>query len=63
MNQANYQWKTRLNAVIYRCTDAEAAERIKAVAEAGGDVETERREMVSENPLSITIEEAALNWE
>ena len=60
MNQANYQWKTRLNAVIYRCTDAEAAERIKAVAEAGGDVETERREMVSENPLSITIEESRI---
>lgn len=59
-NQANYQWKTRLNAVIYRCADATAAERIRAIAEEGGDVETERREMVSENPLSITIEESNL---
>ena len=59
-NQGNYQWKTRLNAVIYRCADASAAEQIMAVAEQGGDVETERREMVSENPLSITIEESRL---
>ena len=59
-NQDNYHWKTRLNAVIYRCADASAAERIKTVAEQGGDVETERREMVSENPLSITIEESRL---
>ena len=49
-----------MNAIIYRCTDAEAAERITAIANSGGDVETERREMVSENPLSITIEESRL---
>lgn len=59
-HQAEYHWKTRLNAIIYRCTDAEAAERITAIANSGGDVETERREMVSENPLSITIEESRL---
>mgnify|MGYP001223885264 CR=1 FL=1 len=59
-HQSDYQWKTRLEAVIYRCTDATAAERIMAIASAGGDVETERREMVSENPLSITIEESRI---
>ena len=42
------------------CADAAAAERIEMVAKAGGDIETERREMVSENPLSITVEDRRL---
>jgi peptidyl-prolyl cis-trans isomerase SurA len=58
-NQSNYAWKTRIAGRIFRCADREAADRILAEAtEKEGDVETERREMVSENPLSITIEES-----
>ena len=58
-NQANYAWKTRIDGRIFRCSDRAAAERILAsVDQEDGDVETERREMVSENPLSITIEES-----
>ena len=50
-----YAWKTRVDGQIFRCADVASAERILAVAqEEGGDVETMRREMVSENPLSIT---------
>ena len=59
-HEAEYAWKTRVDGRIFRCADAAAAERILAVAQAGGDIETERREMVSENPLSITIEERRL---
>lgn len=58
--EADYAWKTRIDGRIFRCADQAAADRILAVAEAGGDVETERREMVSENPLSITVEERRL---
>ena len=57
-HQAEYQWKTRIDGRIFRCNDAASAQRIMDVAAAGGDVETERREMVSENPLSITVEES-----
>ena len=53
-------WKTRIDGRIFRCADAAAAERIEMVAKAGGDIETERREMVSENPLSITVEDRRL---
>ena len=54
-----YAWKTRVDGQIFRCADVASAERILAVAqEEGGDVETMRREMVSENPLSITVEES-----
>ncbi len=59
-NQDNYHWKTRLSSRIYRCSDAATAQQIMDVATAGGDVETTRREMISENPLSITLEEARL---
>ena len=48
-----------MDGQIFRCADVASAERILAVAqEEGGDVETMRREMVSENPLSITVEES-----
>lgn len=58
-NQANYAWETRIDGRIFRCSDRAAAERILAsVDQEDGDMETERREMVSENPLSITIEES-----
>ena len=57
-HQAEYQWKTRIDGRIFRCSNDTSAQRIMDVAAAGGDVETERREMVSENPLSITIEES-----
>jgi len=59
-HEAEYAWKTRIDGRIFRCADQSAADRILAVAEAGGDVETARREMVSENPLSITVEERRL---
>jgi len=59
-NQANYAWKTRLNARIFRCADADIAQRIMDVASEGGDVETMRREMISENPLSVTVEESRI---
>jgi len=59
-NMAKYQWKTRLTARIFRCADAEIAQRIMDVASAGGDVETARREMISQNPLSITVEESRI---
>ena len=52
-------WKTRIDGQIFRCSDVASAERILEVAQTeGGDVETMRREMVSENPLSITVEES-----
>ena len=54
----DYQWKTRLTARIFRCADEATVARIMDVAAAGGDVETMRREMISENPLSITVEES-----
>lgn len=57
-NQAEYTWKTRVKGQIFRCSDDTSAQRIFDVVQAGGDVETERREMVSENPLSITVEES-----
>ena len=58
-HSGEYAWKTRMDGQIFRCADVAAAERILAVAqEEGGDVETMRREMVSENPLSITVEES-----
>ena len=38
--------------------DEATVARIMDVAAAGGDVETMRREMISENPLSITVEES-----
>ncbi len=57
-NQTEYAWKTRIQGQIFRCSDDTAAQRIFNVAQAGGDMETERREMVSENPLSITVEES-----
>lgn len=57
-NEQDYRWKTRLTTRIYRCADAQAVEQIMAVAAAGGDVETTRREMISESPLSITVEES-----
>ena len=57
-NQDRYAWKTRIDGQIFRCADPASAQRILAVAQTeGGDVETMRREMVSENPLSITLEE------
>ena len=59
-HQSEYAWKTRIDGRIFRCADAAAAERIEMVAKAGGDIETERREMVSENPLSITVEDRRL---
>ena len=59
-HESDYAWKTRIDARIFRCADQAAADRILAVAESGGDIETERREMVSENPLSITVEERRL---
>ena len=57
-NQGNYNWKTRISARIYRCADEASAADIMAVAQSGGDIETKRREMVSMNPLSITVEES-----
>ena len=57
-HMADYQWKTRLTARIFRCADEATVARIMDVAAAGGDVETMRREMISENPLSITVEES-----
>jgi peptidyl-prolyl cis-trans isomerase SurA len=59
-NMSEYPWKTRLTARIFRCADADIAERIMDVASSGGDVETMRREMISENPLSITVEESRI---
>lgn len=57
-NQADYVWKMRIDGQIFRCVDLASAERILEVAQRDGDVETMRREMVSENPLSITLEES-----
>ena len=58
-NKDDYAWKTRIDGQIFRCSDVASAERILEVAQTeGGDVETMRREMVSENPLSITVEES-----
>ena len=57
-HEAEYEWKTRLDGRIFRCVDTTTAEQVMAVTSSDGDVETMRREMVSENPLSITIEES-----
>ena len=59
-NQDNYWWKTRISARVFRCANAEIAQRIMDVASEGGDVETLRREMISENPLSVTLEESRI---
>jgi len=55
-HSAAYRWDTRLKVRIFHAADEASAARIRAVVEAGGDVETERREMISENPLSVTVE-------
>ena len=57
-HETEYEWKTRIDGRIFRCADNATAEEIMTVASSDGDVETMRREMVSENPLSITIEES-----
>ncbi len=57
-HETEYRWKTRIDGRIFRCADAATAEQIMAVATSDGDIETMRREMVSENPLSITVEES-----
>lgn len=57
-HQADYRWRTRIDGRIFRCSDMATAQEVLAVAEQEGDVETLRREMISENPLSITVEES-----
>jgi peptidyl-prolyl cis-trans isomerase SurA len=51
-----YLWDTRVSARIVHASDEAAAARIRAVIQSDGDVETERREMISVDPLSINIE-------
>lgn len=58
-HQDDYRWGTRINVRIVHAADKSAAQRIRTVLEANGDVETERREMISVDPLSVNLEGGA----
>ena len=52
----DFMWDDRLDVAIYTCEDADIAKKVRKALRKSGDVETLRRELISERPLALRSE-------
>ena len=52
----DFMWDDRLDVAIYTCEDADIAKKVRKALRKSGDVETLRRELISERPLALRAE-------
>ena len=52
----DFMWDDRLEVAIYTCEDADIAKKVRKALRKSGDVETLRRELISERPLALRAE-------
>jgi peptidyl-prolyl cis-trans isomerase SurA len=52
----DFMWNDRLDVAIYTCEDADIAKKVRKALRKSGDIETLRRNLISERPLALRAE-------
>lgn len=55
-NHDDFMWDDRLDVAIYTCEDADIAKKVRKALRKSGDIETLRRNLISERPLALRAE-------